>query len=226
MSFLDVLLCCVLYSFSPCTFICNGTDSNRFGTRFKLFRNVVIFQGTICFSKVFWYYCLHLQYTVTGWKLLRYTLHNHSEIKSQDVAGALEVWRYGGNSSRAQEDTGLLDKNSQSWFLSTLTLFFPWLSLIPCLLYSHEHAVPSELRRTLGFLTKKPCILLEDRMNPQPFVSLGVASNFCLKQTSTQRQNKSLDPINYSIYQIVNNGFQASISVMLCYTLLALSPWV
>lgn len=47
--------------------------------------------------------------------------------KSQDVAGALEVWRYGGNSSRAQEDTGLLDKNSQSWFLSTLTLFFPWL---------------------------------------------------------------------------------------------------
>lgn len=101
-----------------------------------------------------------------------------------------------------------------------------WLYSFPdCLLYSHEPAVPSELRRTLGFLTKKPCVLLEDRMNPQPFVSLGVASNFCLKQTSTQRQNKSLDPINYSIYQIVNNGFQASISVMLYYTLLALSPW-
>lgn len=37
-------------------------------------------------------------------------------------------------------------------------------------------AEPSELRRTLGFLTKKPCILLEDRMRPQPFVSLGTAS--------------------------------------------------
>lgn len=105
---------------------------------------------------------------------------------------------------------------------SQLWLFFsPWLFVV--LTWT---VVPPELRRTLGFLTKKPCILLEDRVNPQPFVSLGVASNFCLKQISTLRQNKSLDPINYSIYQIVNNGLRASISVMLYYTLLALSPWV
>ena len=60
-------------------------------------------------------------------------------------------------------------------------------------------AAPAELRRTLGFLTKKPCILLEDHMRPQPFVSLGSASNLCLTQTSARRQNRSLGPINYRI---------------------------
>lgn len=79
--------------------------------------------------------------------------------------------------------------------------------------------VHTELRRTLGFLTKKPCILLEDLMRPQPFVSLGVASNFCLKQTSTRRQNKSLDPINYRTYQIFCKCFH--FVVMLNYALLA-----
>lgn len=80
--------------------------------------------------------------------------------------------------------------------------------------------VPKELRRTLGFLTKKPCILWEDSMRPQPFVSLGAASNSCLKLTSTQHQNKSLDPINYRVYQIFCKCLH--LIVMLIYTLLAL----
>lgn len=128
-----------------------------------------------------------------------------------------EPWRcegIGGSSNRAQEDIGLLDKIVNVGFFQLWPCFFP-----DCLLYSDEPVVPSELKRTLGFLTKKPCILLEDRMRPQPFVSLGAASNFCLKQTSTQCQNRSLDPINYRIYQIACKCFH--FVVMVNYILFA-----
>lgn len=154
-------------------------------------------------------------------KLLRHMLHSVKLAveKERDLLGALEVW--GDRSSTAQEDIVLLDKNSQSCF------FFPDYDLVLSLTVCCTHmnpVVPSEPRRTLGFLTKKPCIHLEDRMRPQPFVSLGAVSNFCLKQTSTQRQNKSLDPINYRIYQILCNSLR--FAVMLNFTLLALATLV
>lgn len=147
-------------------------------------------------------------------ELLRYTLRTAlvSVRKGQNVAGAQEVWGdMGGNSRSAQEDTGLLHKSSQSWFLSTLTLFFPWLFAGLAWTQSSTRA-----QEDTGVLDKRSLVWALNLL-----FSLGVASNFCLKQTSAQRQNKNVYPINYSIYQILCDGFQASISVMLYCTWLA-----
>lgn len=124
-----------------------------------------------------------------------------------------------GQAGSSRRTLGYLTKTVKVGFFQ----LWPCFSLTVCCTHMNP-AAPSELRRTLGFLTKKPCILLEDRMRPQPFVSLGAASNFCLKQTSTLRQNKSLDPINYRVYQISGSGFH--LVVMLNYTLLALPTLV
>lgn len=152
---------------------------------------------------------MHLDWVRKG-EPLRYTLYTAlvSVRKGQNVAGAQEVWGHIGvipaalGRTRGSSTKAVKVGSFQLWPYSSPD----------CSLHSHEPKVPPELRRTLGSSTKKPC------MSPQPFVSLGVASNLCLKQTSAQRQNKNVYPINYSIYQILSNGFQASISVMLYCT--------
>lgn len=71
---------------------------------------------------------------------------------------------------------------------------------------------------------------LLDKEALYPFGRTHEAAAFCfpsaqlLKQTSTQRQNKSLDPINYRIYQILCSS--AHFVVMLNYTLLALAALI
>lgn len=181
--------------------------------------------GSCTFSSnvMFWYCCLHSTQWL-GDKEKANSVHtahyyNNSEIKekkkkmSRDPGG---LRRYGGDSSRAQEDTGLLDKHSQSWFLSTLTLFFPWLFAV---LTRTRSSIRVSWQRSLVSFWKTA-------WTHNLLFPLGVASNFCLNRTSTQRQSKSLDPINYSIYRTLCNCVLASIRVMLYYTLLGLVAWV
>lgn len=140
---------------------------------------------------------------------------NHGEKTTKCGKSPGGVRDYGGNSCRAQGTTGLLDKNSRLWSPSTLTLFFPRLFAV---LVWTCHSIRAQ--EDTGLLDKEAL---------SPFGRLHVPSNLCLPRLQTpvwcrapliinerkrKTGKKNLDPINYSIYQILCTGFQASIGVM------------
>ena len=90
-----------------------------------------------------------------------------------------------------------------------------WIGAVRC---SHMNSViPATLRRTPGLLTKEPCVLWENCVRPQPFVSFGADPNPCLKQTSTRRRNQCLDPINYRAYLILCKRFLVWCLIVHCW---------